>query len=55
MVAFLGLLPFYGRLVEADRGWGLWTCLAAVGLGLVGMELCRRRSSPVHRPGRRRR
>jgi Protein of unknown function (DUF2530) len=43
LVAFLALLPFYGRLEESGRQWWLWTCLAGVGLGLFGLEYCRRR------------
>ena len=43
VVAFLALLPFYGRLQDADRGWWLWTCAAGAGLGLFGLEYCRRR------------
>jgi len=43
LVAFVALLPFYGRLQDADRGWWLWTCLAGFGLGLFGLEYCRRR------------
>src|ERR1700759_3393708 len=42
-VAFVALLPFYGRLQDADRGWMLWTCAAGCGLGLLGLEYCRRR------------
>ena len=42
-VAFLGLLPFYGRLSDAGRVWWMWTCLAGFGLGLFGLEYCRRR------------
>ncbi len=42
-VAFLALLPFYGRLAEAERTWWLWTCLAGVGLGFLGLEYCRHR------------
>ncbi len=44
-VAFLALLPFYGRLEESDRLWLLWMCLAGVGLGLLGAEYCKRRRS----------
>ncbi|WP_245565402.1 DUF2530 domain-containing protein [Nocardioides insulae] len=50
LVAFLGLLPFYGRLVDADRGWVLWTCLAGFGLGLCGWEYCRRRRERRSQP-----
>ena len=40
---FLALLPFYGELEEHGRLWWLWTCLAGCGLGLFGLEYCRRR------------
>ncbi len=43
LLAFVALLPFYGRLEEAGQGWWLWTCLAGFGLGLFGLEYCRRR------------
>jgi len=43
LVAFVLLLPFYGRLEDSGRVWGLWTCLAGFGLGLFGLEYCRRR------------
>jgi Protein of unknown function (DUF2530) len=42
-LGFLALLPFYGRLEDDGRGWWLWTCLAGLGLGLLGLEYCRRR------------
>ncbi|MCH1868941.1 DUF2530 domain-containing protein [Nocardioides sp. CFH 31398] len=42
-VAFVALLPFWGRLEEDGRLWWLWTCLAGFGLGLLGLEYCRRR------------
>ena len=42
-IAFLALLPFYGQLEETGRLWWLWTCLAGFGLGLCGLEFCRRR------------
>ena len=44
-VAFLALLPFYGRLSDAGRVWWLWTCMAGFGLGLIGLEFCRRRAA----------
>jgi hypothetical protein len=43
LLAFLALLPFYSRLEEAGNVWWLWTCLAGFGLGLFGLEYCRRR------------
>jgi hypothetical protein len=42
-IGFLALLPFYGRLQEEGNLWWLWTCLAGFGLGLFGLEYCRRR------------
>ena len=42
-VAFVALLPFYGKLEESGRLWLLWMCLAGVGLGLLGAEYCKRR------------
>ena len=42
-LAFLGLVPFYGRLEEEGHLWVLWMCLAGVGLGLLGLEYCKRR------------
>ncbi len=43
LLGFLALLPFYGRLAEDDTTWWLWTCLTGVGLGLLGLEYCKRR------------
>lgn len=43
LVAFVALLPFYGRLEDSGNQWWLWTCLAGFGLGLLGLEFCRRR------------
>lgn len=43
LIAFVALLPFYGRLEDDGRGWWLWTCMAGFGLGLFGLEYCRRR------------
>jgi hypothetical protein len=43
LVAFVALLPFYGKLEETGRVWWLWSCMAGFGLGLFGIEICRRR------------
>lgn len=42
-LAFVLLLPFYGSLKEAGNLWWLWTCAAGFGLGMFGVEYCRRR------------
>lgn len=47
-VAFLALLPFSGRLKDDGHTWWLWMCLAGVGLGLFGLEYCRRRRRYRH-------
>ena len=45
LIAFLVLLPFSGTLADQHRLWWLWTCVAGVMLGLVGLAYCRRRRS----------
>ena len=42
-LASIALLPFYGALEDSGRTWWLWMCLAGMGLGLFGIEYCRRR------------
>ncbi len=44
LVAFVALLPFASTLRETGQLWWLWTCLAGVGLGLCGIEVCRRQA-----------
>ena len=39
LVAFVGMLPFYGRLEDDGHGWWLWTCLAGGVLGMLGYAL----------------
>lgn len=48
-VALLCLLPFYGRLESAGRGWWLWACLAGAGLGLLGFAYCYQRRAAQDR------
>ncbi|WP_308291439.1 DUF2530 domain-containing protein [Mumia sp. zg.B21] len=43
LAAGLALLPFLGTLQRNGDVWWLWTCLAGFGLGLLGVEYCRRR------------
>lgn len=55
LIGFLALLPFIGPLREAGHIWWLWTCLAGFGLGLIGIEYCRRRRHALAlQPERRR-
>lgn len=42
-VAFLVLVLRRDALAESGHEWWLWTCLAGVGLGLLGLEYCRKR------------
>lgn len=54
-VAIIALLPFLGTLNDSGRGWWMWTCFAGFGLGLIGLEYCRRRRNALHsQPGKRR-
>ncbi len=53
-VVAVAMLPFLGSLEEQGRTWWLWTALAGLGLGLIGIEYCRRRRNALHlQPGRR--
>lgn len=42
-IAFVTLLAFREKLADAGRDWWIWTALAGFGLGLLGLEYCRRR------------
>ena len=37
IAALAVLLVFLGPLTEAGGGWWLWTCVAALALGLIGL------------------
>lgn len=55
VVALIALLPFVGKLNDAGNSWWPWTCIAGFGLGLIGIEYCRRRRNALlARPGARR-
>jgi Protein of unknown function (DUF2530) len=55
IVAFVAMLPFIGTLRDHDRLSWLWICIAGFGLGLIGVEYCRRRRNLLaEQPGRRR-
>lgn len=47
VIAFVALLPFYSTLEESGRAWWLWVCPAGFGLGLLGLEYCRRRRNKL--------
>ena len=48
-VAFVVLLLLRNQLEESGRQWWLWTCVAGVGLGLLGYEYTRRRRDAIRR------
>jgi uncharacterized protein DUF2530 len=55
IVAFLAMLPFIGTLRDHDKLSWLWICIAGFGLGLIGLEYCRRRRRLLNEePDRRR-
>jgi hypothetical protein len=55
VVAFVAMLPFVGTLRENGQLPWLWTCIAGFGLGLLGLEYCRRRRNALRLdPSRRR-
>lgn len=54
-ILVIGLLPFLGTLQETGRTWWLWTALAGFGLGLIGIEYCRRRRNALRPAAGRRR
>jgi len=49
LIAFVALLPFYGRLEEDGHLWWLWTCLAGGVLGLYGVWFVRKRDAAIKR------
>lgn len=46
-VAFVVLTLNRARLDQVGNGWLLWTCLAGVGLGLLGLEYTRKRRDAI--------
>jgi len=48
-LAFVALLPFYSTLRDDGNGWWLWTCVAGVGLGLLGRAYCNRREEKLRK------
>ncbi len=44
-VVLVGLLPFWSTLDASGRTWWIWTALAGVGIGLLGFEYCRSRTT----------
>lgn len=45
----IALLPFWGNLQDQGRTWWLWTAIAGLGLGLMGIEFCKRRRDSLER------
>lgn len=55
-VIAIALLPFLDNLESTGRIWWMWTAVAGFGLGLIGVEYCRRRKNALRtEPGKRRR
>lgn len=55
-VIAIALLPFLGNLENDGRTWWMWTAVAGFGLGMCGLEYCRRRRNALRmQPGKRRR
>ena len=42
-IAFAACLLLRPALVEADRGWWIWTCAAGAITGVIGLVVVRRR------------
>ncbi|GAA3542682.1 hypothetical protein AFL01nite_10020 [Aeromicrobium flavum] len=47
-IVAVALLPFWGNLQDQGRTWWLWTAIAGLGLGLMGIEFCKRRRDALH-------
>jgi hypothetical protein len=43
LIALVALLPFYSTLQKDGHVWWIWTCIAGLALGALGLEYCRRR------------
>jgi hypothetical protein len=48
-IGFVVLAVFRDDLDKEGLGWWLWTCLAGVGLGLLGLEYTRKRRDAIAR------
>jgi len=47
-IALVVLVAFHKRLAHHHRTWWIWTALAAIGLGMWGWWLVRRRIAARH-------
>ncbi len=53
LIALVYCAVSYSSLRDHGHGWWLWTCVAGLALGLLGLEYCRRRRRRLEsRPGR---
>ena len=50
-IVAIALLPFWGNLQDQGRTWWLWTAIAGLGLGLMGIEYCKRRRTALQQAG----
>ncbi len=50
-IVALALVPFWGNLQDQGRTWWLWTAIAGLGLGLMGIEYCKRRRDALAERG----
>jgi hypothetical protein len=48
-VAFVAQLPWYGSYADDGRTEWIWTCLAGVGLGFLGLWYVARREAAIRR------
>ena len=53
VIALLVMLPFTERLTDSDRGWWLWTCVAGIAIGVMGIGFTTGRRKHIRRSVKR--